>query len=177
MKKLVAKRNPDTETFELVRNAVLENDGYCPCELQKVPDNKCPCKAFRNQDVPGPCHCGMYIKVEEDTEMKRIWDNYKVIGEVRKSGSTKFVIGAAIRDGVKYINIREFYIRKRDNVWMPGRDGITIPLVVPINKGTEHLTPYAEMTDLIHKAVAELETMPLADEASAVYVEKKETKV
>lgn len=110
-------------------------------------------------------------------EQKRIWDNYKVIGEVQKSGSIKIVIAAAIRDGVKYINIREFYIRKRDNVWMPGRDGITIPLVVPINKGAERLTPYAEMTDLIHKTVAELETMPLADEANAVYAEKKEKKV
>jgi hypothetical protein len=120
----------------------------------------------------------MFIKVEKDEPtMKRIWDNYKVIGEVSKSGSIKFVVGAAIRDGVKYINIREFYIRKRDNVWMPGRDGITIPLVVPVNKGAEHLTPYAEMTELIHKAVAELEIMPLADEANAVFIEKKEKKV
>ena len=109
-------------------------------------------------------------------EMKRIWDNYQVIGEVKKSASIKFVVGAAIRDGVKYINIREFYIRKRDGVWMPGRDGITIPMVVPINNGTERITPYAEMTDLILKTVAALETMPLADEAHAVYAEKKERK-
>ena len=49
-------------------------------------------------------------------EQKRIWDNFKEIGEVRKSDSIKFVIAAAIRDGVKYINIREFYKRKRDEV-------------------------------------------------------------
>ena len=107
-------------------------------------------------------------------EQKRIWDNFKEIGEVRKSDSIKFVIAAAIRDGVKYINIREFYKRKRDNVWMPGRDGITIPLVVPIEQGKARLTPYTEMTDVINKTAAELETMELLDEEHAVYIEKKE---
>ena len=107
-------------------------------------------------------------------EQKRIWDNFKEIGEVQKSGSIKLVISAAIRDGVKYINIREFYKRKRDEVWMPGRDGITIPLVVPVNNGADRLTPYSEMTALISKAAEELDTMPLADEAHAVYITKKE---
>ena len=108
--------------------------------------------------------------------MKRIWDNYKVIGEVQKSGSIKFVIAAAIRDGVKYINIREFYIRKKDGVWMPGRDGITIPLVVPINNGKDRLSPYSEMIRLIEGTAKELEALPLADEANAVYAVKKERK-
>lgn len=107
-------------------------------------------------------------------EKKRIWDNFKEIGEVRKSGSIKFIIAAAIRDGVKYINIREFYKRKRDNVWMPGRDGITIPLVVPIEQGKARLAPYTEMIDIINKTAAELETMELLDEEHAVYIEKKE---
>ena len=107
-------------------------------------------------------------------EQKRIWDNFKEIGEVRKSDSIKFVIAAAIRDGVKQINIRGFYKRKRDNVWMPGRDGITIPLVVPIEQGKARLTPYTEMIDVINKTAAELETMELLDEEHAVYIEKKE---
>ena len=90
---------------------------------------------------------------------KGIWGNLKEIGEVRKSDSIKFVIAAAIRDGVKYINIIEFYKRKRDEVWRPGRDGITIPLVVPIEQGKARLTPYTEMIDVITKTAAELETM------------------
>ena len=109
-----------------------------------------------------------------EAKQKRIWDNFREIGEVQKSDSIKFVISAAIRDGVKYINIREFYIRKRDNVWMPGRDGITIPLVAPIMQGTARITPYATMSDLIAKTVAELEGMPLVDETHAVYAPKKE---
>ena len=107
-------------------------------------------------------------------KQKRIWDNFKEIGEVRKSDSIKFVIAAAIRDGVKYINIREFYKRKRDEVWMPSKDGITIPLVIPVNNGADRLTPYSEMVELISKAATELETMELADEAHAVYITKKE---
>ena len=107
-------------------------------------------------------------------EKKRIWDNFKEIGEVRKSGSIKFIIAAAIRDGVKYINIREFYKRKRDNVWMPGRDGITIPLIVPIEQGKARLAPYTEMIDIINRAAAELKTMELLDEEHAVYIERKE---
>lgn len=104
---------------------------------------------------------------------KKIWDNYKVIGEVQKSNAIKFVVGAGIRDGVRYINIREFYNRKRDNAWMPGRDGITIPLIFPINQGTEMLHPFDCMTDVMKKAAEELNVMPLEDEANAVWVEVK----
>lgn len=47
--------------------AVDENDGYCPCAIWKTPDTKCMCKDFREQKEPGPCHCGRYEKVEEES--------------------------------------------------------------------------------------------------------------
>ena len=52
----------DTEKVNAIRKALKENDGYCPCELQKTPNTKCMCKAFREQTTPGPCHCGLYVK-------------------------------------------------------------------------------------------------------------------
>ena len=105
--------------------------------------------------------------------VKRIWDNYKVIGEVQKSDRIKFVVAAGIRDGVKYINIREFYLRQKDSEWMPGKDGITIPLLVPIEKGTKLITPYKEMSALFERVSTELDSMPLYDEANAVtYIPK-----
>lgn len=52
----------DTEKVNAIRKALKENDGYCPCELQRTPDTKCMCKAFREQTTPGPCHCGLYVK-------------------------------------------------------------------------------------------------------------------
>ena len=113
------------------------------------------------------------VKATKVEEKKRLWDNYKVIGEIQKSDSIKFVVGAGIRDGVRYINIREFYHRKRDGVWKPGRDGITVPVVVPIKAGTELIKPYEGLIELLAETVKELDTMPLSDINNAVYVEKK----
>lgn len=41
-----------------------ENNGYCPCRLEKTQENKCMCQEFIEQPHPGPCHCGLYEKVE-----------------------------------------------------------------------------------------------------------------
>ena len=107
---------------------------------------------------------------------KKIWDNYKVIGEVKKSDAIKLVVAAAYRDGVQYINIREFYIRKRDNVWMPGRDGITIPVIIPVNQGKEMVHTYTQLGDLMTEAVAALAVMPMEDAENAVWYTPKEGK-
>ena len=97
-------------------------------------------------------------------KMKRIWDNYEVVGEVRKSDGIKFVVAAATREGFRYINIREFYYRKKDGVWKPGRDGITIPLVAGLNKGETFINPSEKMMELLHHAASEVEGMELMDE-------------
>lgn len=44
-----------------IRQALVENDGYCPCRLEKTKDTKCMCKEFIEQEY-GPCHCGLYVK-------------------------------------------------------------------------------------------------------------------
>lgn len=41
---------------------VEENDGYCPCAIEKNEDTLCPCKTFREQES-GVCECGRYKKV------------------------------------------------------------------------------------------------------------------
>lgn len=56
--------NPDNEIVKMVREALKDNDFYCPCKLVHIPDNKCMCKEFRDQ-VEGECHCGLYIKIKE----------------------------------------------------------------------------------------------------------------
>ena len=50
----------DPSIAELVR----QNDGYCPCAIERTPDTKCICKAFMEQEE-GLCHCGRYRKVSE----------------------------------------------------------------------------------------------------------------
>ena len=49
-----------------VAELVAQNDGYCPCAVFHTPDTKCICKDFREQEEPGPCHCGRYVKVLDD---------------------------------------------------------------------------------------------------------------
>ena len=110
------------------------------------------------------------------SKAKKIWDNYKEIGEVRKSEAIKLVVAAAYRDGVQYINIREFYLRKKDNEWRPGRDGITIPVVIPVNEGKELVHSYETFVEVLAKAVDELSTMPMEDEANAVWYTPKGAK-
>lgn len=44
-----------------IRQALKENQNYCPCKLEKIPENKCMCKEFIEQEY-GPCHCGLYVK-------------------------------------------------------------------------------------------------------------------
>lgn len=59
------KVTDDIELKEKIRQAIRDNDGYCPCRLEKTEDTKCMCKEFLEQSL-GPCHCGLYVKVEED---------------------------------------------------------------------------------------------------------------
>lgn len=53
----------DIELRNKIRQALKDNEGFCPCRLEKIPENKCMCKEFIEQGV-GPCHCGLYIKEE-----------------------------------------------------------------------------------------------------------------
>lgn len=123
---------------------------------------------------------GAIVQIKQSTKRakkydgpKKLWDNYEVVGDVQKSTYIKFVVGAGIRDGVRYINIREFYLRRKDNTWMPGRDGITIPLVMPIEDGMKRVTPHQQLTEVLNKAVLRLNEMELYDEEKAVYAYKK----
>ena len=56
--------NPDAAFVAEMKRALAENDGYCPCAVEKSDDTKCMCKEFR-ESKSGPCHCGLYIKQAE----------------------------------------------------------------------------------------------------------------
>ena len=108
------------------------------------------------------------------TKPKRIWDNYRELFEIRKSDKIKFVVSAATRDGFRYINIREFYLRQRDMEWRPGRDGITIPLKMPVDGASKMIYPAGDMLDAIRKTMEYVETMELSDPANEVWFPPKE---
>ena len=56
--------NPDKEFYDKITQKVKDNEGYCPCMLQKDDNSRCVCRAFREQEVEGFCHCKRYQKVE-----------------------------------------------------------------------------------------------------------------
>lgn len=54
-------KNPNESAVEEIELALRQNDGYCPCKLTHIPDNKCMCKEFKEQKF-GWCSCGLYRK-------------------------------------------------------------------------------------------------------------------
>ena len=55
----------DRELLTTIRQALKENDGYCPCvfESRGKEQYRCMCENFRIYAKPGEtCHCGIYTK-------------------------------------------------------------------------------------------------------------------
>jgi hypothetical protein len=112
----------------------------------------------------------------KSNEPKRLWDNNEVIGEVQLSERTKLVVAVSIRDGIKYLNFREFYSKKSTNEWKPAFAGFCMGIDVPIENNTFVLHPVQPFLDLIDQAIGTAAIMPLYDETKAVYIQPKEAK-
>lgn len=58
--------NEDEKVVMAIREGLKRKDGYCPCKIQRIPENICMCEEFRNQiadpDFEGYCHCRLYYK-------------------------------------------------------------------------------------------------------------------
>jgi ferredoxin-thioredoxin reductase catalytic subunit len=61
---MMIRQNPDKEKAKKIRDALRENNGYCPCSPFKTEDTKCMCKDFREMEE-GTCHCELYIKTKD----------------------------------------------------------------------------------------------------------------
>lgn len=66
--------NPDPEEFKRITQKVIDNDGYCPCLLEKNDDTRCMCKDFREQTIPSFCHCQRFMKIEVPEEEEKTDD-------------------------------------------------------------------------------------------------------
>lgn len=61
-------QNPDSEYAAEVKRQLKDNNGFCPCKLERSKDTKCKCKEFRDQvanGAEGACHCGLWIAENE----------------------------------------------------------------------------------------------------------------
>lgn len=58
--------NEDRETVKRIKEGLKRTGGYCPCRLQRTPENKCICEEFKKQiqdpNFEGYCHCRLYYK-------------------------------------------------------------------------------------------------------------------
>ena len=58
--------NPDEKLTARMLDVIAKNGGYCPCRLQRTPENICLCAEFRAQisdpEFSGYCHCQLYFK-------------------------------------------------------------------------------------------------------------------
>ena len=54
----------DKEHAQAIREALKENNGFCPCVIEQSADTKCICKDFKENVAVGEyCHCGLYKKI------------------------------------------------------------------------------------------------------------------
>lgn len=58
--------NPDKEVVKKIKEGLEMKDGYCPCKIGKLEENKCMCEEFKAQiadpEFEGFCHCMLYKK-------------------------------------------------------------------------------------------------------------------
>lgn len=114
--------NPDFVHRKKIEEAVKNNEGYCPCKLEKNEDTRCPCKEFRKDEKTGFCHCGRYYKVVRSPK-------------VCLCGSTRF------KD--KFIEVARDLTLKGCIVTMP---------MVFVHKGDEVTETEKKFLDEVHKA-------------------------
>ncbi|MBQ3021859.1 MAG: ferredoxin thioredoxin reductase catalytic beta chain [Clostridia bacterium] len=66
---MAVKLNPDKEIVKTIKEGLEKTGGYCPCRIQRTPENKCICEEFKAQiadpDFEGFCHCMLYYKEKE----------------------------------------------------------------------------------------------------------------
>ena len=58
--------NQDTKVVEMIQEGLKRTGGYCPCKIQRTPENICMCEEFKAQikdpEYEGYCHCRLYYK-------------------------------------------------------------------------------------------------------------------
>ena len=59
-------QNTDIKLVETIKESLENNDGYCPCRVEKTSDTKCMCKEFKDSflnNIETECHCGLYYSI------------------------------------------------------------------------------------------------------------------
>ena len=57
--------NPDKNHVKLIIEGLKAKNHFCPCRVQKIPENICPCEEFINI---GKCCCKLWEAIESDNK-------------------------------------------------------------------------------------------------------------
>lgn len=122
-----------------------------------------------------------YVPAKKRSAARKLWDNFEEVAIVPKTDRLRFVISAGTREGYRCVVIREFYHRKADDAWMPGRDGIMIPIAAPLGKTKKPdpnnppklIYPMQEMLLALQQAADIAMNMELDDPDKAVWLMPK----
>lgn len=117
-------------------------------------------------------------KEAEKRKPIRLWDNFEEVAVIQKSARLSFQISACTRDGFRCVTIREFYVRKRDGKMIPSKDGIMIPIAMPINRTKtpdpnnlpKVIHPMKEFILALQQAAEVAEQMELSNPDNAVWL-------
>lgn len=108
---------------------------------------------------------------------KLLWDNHEEVAIIQKSSRLRFQLCSCTRDGYRYVTIREWYMLN-NGAWKPSKNGITIPLVMPINRTTKpdpnnkptFIHPMQELLPALIQAFEIARDMELADPDNEVWL-------
>jgi ferredoxin-thioredoxin reductase catalytic subunit len=63
---MAIRLNEDKELVASIKEGLKQKNGYCPCRLEMIPENKCIFEEFKQQmadpEFEGYCHCMLYYK-------------------------------------------------------------------------------------------------------------------
>ena len=66
---MAVRLNENQEVVKAIKDGLKAKDGYCPCKLGKLKENKCMCEEFKAQiadpEFEGYCHCMLYYKEKD----------------------------------------------------------------------------------------------------------------
>ena len=68
--------NTNEEIVKTVKDGLKATGGYCPCRLERTPENICMCEEFKEQiqdpEYEGYCHCMLYYKAKQNLHKKYV---------------------------------------------------------------------------------------------------------
>ena len=66
---MAVRLNEDQNIVNMIKEGLKKKNGYCPCRLESIDENKCICEEFKAQiadpDFEGYCHCMLYYKSKD----------------------------------------------------------------------------------------------------------------